>query len=135
MADVTGMLTTFLAQMVALSVAAERVTETIKQFTQNPAPAATPQAAATRSWIVQLIAIASGVFVVALSGLNPANINPSKFVAGFDLKDDWTSWLITGILVSGGSAFWNNLLDILKAAKVQKEATANTTPGAAAIAP
>jgi hypothetical protein len=34
--------------------------------------------------------------------------------------------VISGILVSGGSAFWNHLLDILQAAKVQKEKLANS---------
>jgi hypothetical protein len=72
-----------------------------------------------------MIAIASGVFVVALSGLSP--INAPGFAA-FSIRKDWTCWLVTGILVSGGSALWNHLLDIVKAAKVQKEAAAGATP-------
>jgi hypothetical protein len=31
------------------------------------------------------------------------------------------SWAITGILASGGSAFWNHALDLIKATKVQQE--------------
>ncbi len=130
MADIGSTLTNFLTQMVALSVAAERVTETIKQFTLS-APADI-QAAAKRSWIVQTIAIVTGIVVVALSGLNPVNM-PN--FAAFDIGKDWGCWLVTGILVSGGSAFWNHLLDILKATKVQKEAAAGSTAGATPITP
>ncbi len=31
------------------------------------------------------------------------------------------SFLVTGVLASGGSAFWNHALDLLKATKVQQE--------------
>jgi hypothetical protein len=46
-------------------------------------------------------------------------------------KADWMGWIISGFLVSGGSAFWNHVLDILKATKVQKEQLANSTALAA----
>ncbi len=56
-----------------------------------------------------------------------------KCLTAFDIRKDWACWLVSGILVSGGSAFWNHLLDIVKAAKVQKEAAA--TSGATPITP
>jgi hypothetical protein len=65
------------------------------------------------------------MLVTALSGLNPLNIPLAKPFDWFN-KADWLSWVISGILVSGGSAFWNHLLDILQAAKVQKEKLANS---------
>ncbi len=40
---------------------------------------------------------------------------------------------MSGILASGGSAFWNHLLDILQAAKVQKENLAYGTGSGAAL--
>jgi hypothetical protein len=119
--DIASVWTNFLTQMVGLSVATERVTETIKQWV-NTSPATTQQAA-KRSGLVQLIAIVSGVLVVAISGLNPMNI-PGFIPFSFS-RGSCMSWLVTGLLVSGGSAFWNHLLDILKATKVEKEQAAD----------
>jgi len=114
--------TIFLTQMIGLSVATERVTETIKQWLGPALPA--NLSPARYAGVIQTIAIASGIFVSALSGLNPINIPQAK---PFDWgnKADWLSWAITGILVSGGSAVWNHLLDILKAVKTQKEQLAD----------
>lgn len=127
MTDVASEWTNFLTQMVGLSVATERVTETIKQWIVS-APASV-QGAARKSMIVQLIAIVSGVLVVGMSGLNPMGM------PGFEpyrprVLADWMCWLVTGLLVSGGSAFWNHLLDILKATKVKKEELANAAAAA-----
>ncbi len=109
-------LTTFVTAMVGLSVATERVTDTIKQWIWGDG---TPNPKTAPGW-VQFIAILSGIFVSALSGLNPLN------VAGFNAyawnkPNTWAVCIVSGILASGGSAFWNHLLDILQAAKVQKE--------------
>ena len=85
--------------------------------------------------MVQTIAIFSGVLVSGLSGLDPLHI------PGFQpyqpaIRADWMSWAVTGLLVCGGSAFWNHILDILQATKVQKEQAAyGTSPAAAAELP
>jgi drug/metabolite transporter (DMT)-like permease len=116
----SGILTT----MAGLSVAAERVTETIKQWLFPVA--GTKLSAARYAALMQFIAIVSGVLVVAVSGVNPLEIhlhgNGSQWTDG----GYWANLLITGILVSGGSAFWNHLLDILKATAVQKTQAANS---------
>lgn len=127
--------TLFLTQMIGLSVATERVTETIKQWL-GPA-LVTNLSSARYAGLIQTVAIASGMFVSALSGLNPLNIPKAQ---PFDWWNhaDWLSWTITGILVSGGSAVWNHLLDILKATKIQKEQLVNSAAaagGGPAIAP
>lgn len=121
-------LTTFLTAMIGLSVATERVTDTIKQWiwgngTPNPA---------TRPGGVPFIAILSGIFVSALSGLNPLNVSGFR---AYDWRSGitWSVCVMTGILASGGSAFWNHLLDILQAAKVQKEMAAYGTTSVAAL--
>lgn len=135
--DPLGTLTLFVTQMIGLSVAAERVTETLKQWI---GPVLTRWSPSRYAAAVQSIAILSGVFVTAFSGLNPLNVPLFK---PFEWSNhaNWMSWAIGGVLVSGGSAFWNHLLDILKAAKVQREALANAavgdnaSAGAPAIAP
>jgi hypothetical protein len=130
-ADIASIWTNFLTQMVGLSMAAERVTETVKQWV-----ASSPtniQQAARRSGLVQLIAIGSGILVVGLSGLNPIGI-PGFAPFSFS-KESLMCWLVTGLLVSGGSAFWNHLLDILKATKIEKEQAADATAVSAGRAP
>jgi hypothetical protein len=125
--DPLGALTVFVTQMIGLSVASERVTETIKQWASPSLSRLTP---ARNAAMVQTLAMISGMAVVALSGLNPLTM--PKFVAyGWMNPVDWLSWLIGGVLVSGGSAFWNHILDILQATKVRKEQIANLAAAAA----
>lgn len=125
-------LTAFVTVMIAMSMAAERLTETIKQWASHFFAKMT---AAGATGAIQFLAILSGIFVTALSGQNPINV-PGFTAYDWRKIQDWLSWVLTGILVSGGSAFWNHILDILKAAKVQKEQAVNatlTTAGAAKI--
>jgi hypothetical protein len=125
--DPLGVLTVFVTQMIGLSVASERVTETVKQWVSPSLSHLTPARSAA---MVQTLAMISGMAVVALSGLNPLTI--PKFVPfGWMNPADWLSWLIGGVLVSGGSAFWNHILDILQATKVRKEQIANLAAAAA----
>ncbi|HEY2859483.1 MAG TPA: hypothetical protein VGJ21_13770 [Terracidiphilus sp.] len=119
----------FLLAMVGLSVASERVTETIKQWLWPTPPAGQPAKPVSPAR-VQMIAIVSGVLVTALSTLDPLNITKGQPFA-WNNPHLWLSWVVTGILVSGGSAFWNHLLDILQATKLQKE----NAVAAAAAAP
>jgi drug/metabolite transporter (DMT)-like permease len=64
--------------------------------------------------------------VVGLSGLNPLNFqNLPSGGAAIEHWQNWLSWILSGLLVSGGSAFWNHALDIVQAAKVQKEQAVN----------
>jgi hypothetical protein len=149
LSDLFGGFTNFVTAMLALSVASERVTETIKQFLnplegmgkaskaqQGAGQTGTAQQGKTSDflgkwfawlssdWATQGIAILSGIIVVALSGTDPIGGLAIKTFAW--LKNaDWLRCVVAGILVSGGSATWNHVLDILKAAKVQKETTAN----------
>jgi hypothetical protein len=114
-------LTAFATAMVALSIAAERVTETIKQWAAQKLNRLKPSGSAA---VTQAVAMLSGIFVTAMSGQNPLSVPGFSAYAWKNLHD-WASWILGGILVSGGSAFWNHILDILQATKVQKESTAN----------
>jgi hypothetical protein len=128
--DLAGALTLFITQMIGLSVAAERVTETIKQWI---GPWLKSWTADRYAAAIQCIAVLSGMAVTAMSGLNPLKIPQVNAFDWFN-HADWLSWFVTGILVSGGSAFWNHLLDILQATKVQKEQMANLATTAATSA-
>lgn len=82
-------------------------------------------------WATQIIAVLSGILVVGLTGQDPLQLfgvsaPQAASGAGSSQAGITTAHLIlSGILVAGGSATWNHILDILKAAKVQKETTAN----------
>jgi len=110
--DLSTTLTNFVTVMVGLSVASERVTETIKQWI-CPILGKFLNAKAI-SAVVQMVAVASGMFVAALSQVNPLNLK----------SPNWVIWVITGLLICGGSAFWNHVLDIIQATKVQKQTAA-----------
>lgn len=127
----TDALTTSLTALVTLSVATERVTQIAKQWLTGTSWL-TPKGQPPPVFVTHLIAFVSGVLVAVLSGQNP--IGYPKFVTfenwaqwGAWAKSDWISWLLSGILISGGSAFWNHALDFVKAAKVQKEQAVNST--------
>jgi len=79
------------------------------------------------------MAVFSGMAVTAMSGLNPLRIPQFNAFDWFN-RADWLTWFVTGILVSGGSAFWNHLLDILQATKVQKDQLASLATSAATSA-
>ena len=125
MADFSSKIPTILTTMAGLSVASERVTETLKQSLCGMTTKMTP---AGQTAFFQALAILSGIGVVGLSHADP-----------LDIVKNWGYWgeghvphfgrLVsifgTGLLVAGGSAFWNHLLDIVKAAKVNTEQTAN----------
>ena len=124
-------LTSFATQMLGLSVAAERVTETIKQWSNSRSggPPTTTPAAAAHSANMQVLALFASIVVVTLTHADPLGI-----------VDHWaggSSWysahhipralsiFVTGLLVSGGSGVWNHILDILKATKVDAEQDAD----------
>jgi hypothetical protein len=122
-------LTAFATTMVGLSVASERVTETIKQWV---APYIAKMTPAGSTATVQVLAIISGIVVTAISGLDPLKMKHGTPGNWMD-PSNWAVWLVGGIMVSGGSAFWNHILDMLKATKVQKELQANAAAVAANI--
>jgi hypothetical protein len=115
----SDVLTSFITTMVGLSVATERVTQTIKQsLTKGPL---TPSIG-----VIHLISFVVGSVVVALSGQNPLGFHGLLAgLPGLGQWQNWVNWAVSGLLVSGGSAFWNHALDIIQAAKVQKEQTVN----------
>jgi len=106
--------------MVGLSVATERATQALKQ--------AIPSKLTVPGWAIHLCSFLIGTGVVGFSGLNPLNIH--GLTSGPDVltnPQNWLSWVLSGLLVSGGSAFWNHALDIVQATKVQKEQAVNAT--------
>jgi hypothetical protein len=133
-------LSTLFAEIVAVSMAVERVVEILKGwlpnsklFKPNPDSAAESRRCA---WIHVLsgvigaiIAAVSGVDIFTSMSLFPNSNAPAAQALGSNLASllPWNhlaSYACTGLLSSAGSAFWNHALDIIQATKVQQEQNA-----------
>jgi hypothetical protein len=125
-------LTTFVTYMLGLSIASERVTETIKQSLSGITCKLNPN---LQSALTQLLAILSAMLVVAISHADPLNITKGHTAGWLHYRQGQECIVFTGILASGGSAVWNHLLDILKATKVTAEQTADAKLAAASQPP
>ncbi len=116
-------ISTFLALMVTLSMATERVTEAIKGFPVLSSLLAKEKK--TGSWqeearqaAIHIIAIAVGTgFAYGVHGPITSALKLAQPIA-----NPWGLSLLLGGLASGGSAIWNNALDIVRLAKQQKAA-------------
>ncbi|MCB2205755.1 hypothetical protein KQI65_13500 [bacterium] len=97
--------------LVALSIASERLVEIIKGLT--PFLRDKAEDARVESWrvvVLQLLAMASGIFTAHLTMPAAAEILP----------ESWTSFpgiLALGLLASGGSSLWNAVLGYVSSVK------------------
>ena len=119
-------LTSIISLLIALSVASERLVEITKGFVpwlnqQN----SNPSIEDCRKAIVQFLAVAAGIITAWLA---------SPFSPDF-VPHDLTGKLALGLLVSGGSGFWNSILTYVTSVKDIKVASATeakaVTPPAA----
>jgi len=119
--------TQFAMLMAALSLGVERAVETIKGLVPvlgipivAPANASDADKAAAkkkdeiRGAVVRLIAIAcgTGAAVAAKAQI----ISTAPLLAGLGML----GYVLVGLFTSGGSAFWNHIIDILGALKTQQ---------------
>lgn len=114
------LMTQFLAYVAALSLATERIAEMLKgtipllgrEIQQNAT------AEGFRRAGVQLIAV--------LIGSGFALLSKEIITETFKLQGDVATYLMFGAMASGGSGFWNSLLDISREIKKQREALTAT---------
>jgi hypothetical protein len=99
--------------VVAVSVAVERVTEILKQMIPGLAQERTDKNAENRRRAtLQILAGVIGTGVAWQGDLQLAS------------HTGWTVYGLIGAMSSGGSAFWNNTLDAIRAAKISKQSEA-----------
>lgn len=115
------------AFLVALSLATERVTEVLKglpllsRWFAVEKPAGSLEEA-SRKASVQVLAIVVGTcFAYEVPGPITSLLKGATPELG--------TYLLFGALASGGSGFWNSLLDLTREAKRQREALAKTAGG------
>ena len=110
-------LTSLFSFLAALSLATERITETIKGLPILSRWLAREQTDAAaeelRKSLVRIIAIAVG------TGLTMAAREQLTAVLGLKIGD-WWMCLIFGAMASGGSSLWNSLLDAIREFNKQK---------------
>lgn len=124
--DLTPLVSLF-TLFASMSVAVERVIEILKGILP---PLAKQQADVTREYIrsaiLHLLSFFVGWAIAAISKIDISSM--LKLNAGACSHDFWCwRYVVVGLLASGGSAFWNHLLDMVKAAKIQKESDAAAT--------
>jgi len=143
-----SVLTTFVTLMLAVSVAAERMVEILKGWFSGKGifnASNDPAVEARRCAWIHVLAGFCGFVVAAVGKIDLF----SKFLGGAGWPHTTplgnaiymgASWVTTGVLASGGSAFWNHALDLIKATKVQQEQSAKVAvadtaanPAAAAV--
>jgi hypothetical protein len=120
--------TAFITLMAALSVGVERAVETIKGFVPYlNEPISDPKKDGVRGAIVRIIAAICGG--IAAAGVQSQVAATAPILSASNIG--FASYVILGLLTSGGSAFWNHILDLLQKLKSPKPAP---PAGAAAAA-
>ncbi len=112
-------LTSLLGFLAALSLATERITETIKGFPILSRWLAVEKASGStaeefRKASIHVLAIAIGTI---LAGLTQDQLS---IAMGIHYSGFW-SYLLFGAMASGGSGMWNSVLDILREVNRQKQ--------------
>jgi drug/metabolite transporter (DMT)-like permease len=108
-------ITNAISLLAALSVATERLVEIVKgaipwlnNENQNPTLEGWRQA------VLHLLAAFSGFVTAWMASATFANILPGSW-------NRWAGYSLIGLLVSGGSGFWNSILSYAKASKDVQE--------------
>ncbi len=115
-------LVTFITAMIALSVGAERVTEIVKGFSSWLQVAKEPPQGAPERWrrvLLQVIAATAGGVMAFIIG--PAHFLPALLSSTPEVHEKVLVAGLLGVVASGGSAFWNHLLDIVGVIKETRE--------------
>jgi hypothetical protein len=118
-------ITNAISLLAALSVATERLVEIIKgaiPWLNNENENSTLEG--WRQALLHLLAAISGFVTAWLANASFANILPGGW-------NRWAGYCLIGLLVSGGSGFWNSILSYAKASKDIQESKTSGNQAAA----
>ena len=110
-------LTAFVTLVGAMSVAVEREVEILKGMIPLLAQQRQGKAEGVRRASMQTLSCIVGAAIAAGAQSEIASTVPGLAAD----KIGWLSYLVIGLLVSGGSGLWNHILDIVQAMKINKE--------------
>jgi len=117
-----GTLKAIVVVLVALSMASERIIEIVKQMLPakwlvDAWPAA--QEPRRQALLQAMAGVVAGVIAWLshdqIAAMVPANMAPFLH---------WPAYVLLGAMCSAGSGFWNHILDIFRAMKIEREAKA-----------
>jgi hypothetical protein len=130
--DLVTNATGFVTLMGALSLGVERTVETIKGIVPylQTKPNPDPKKDEIRAVVLRIIAIICGAF--AAMGVQ-SQVTATAPVLSYE-NIHFLSYILIGLLTAGGSAFWNQVLDVLQTMKT-KGAPAGGQGGSQAGAP
>jgi len=116
-------LSVLVATILAVSIASERIVEILKGLLPSWWPFAprTGNAEAQRCAGIHILAGLCGAFVAWASGIDVFTLLGVSHGPTGGAAFHVLGYAVVGLLASGGSAFWNHVLDILQASKVQQE--------------
>ena len=118
-------LTSVAALGLTLSIAVERVMEILKGLIP---PLAKQQSQLAAEYIRCAILHFLSVLIGGLAAAG-GHVDFFQRVGGSGTPSEtaglYTGYLVCGLLAAGGSAFWNHLLDIVKAVKIRDESNAH----------
>ncbi len=118
-------LTAFAGIMVAISMAVERCVEILKGIvpalaTANP----DPKKDGRRAAVLQVLAVIFGTIIAELSTSQVKGVVPVFSSAFEGWERTLGTCVLLGFMASGGSGFWNHVLDLVGALKIQQEQAA-----------
>lgn len=126
-------LSALVTTILAVSIASERIVEILKGLFPVSwlfAPrSGNPEA--RRCAAIHVLAGLCGAFVAWASGIDILMLLDISHNATTRSASHVLGYAVVGLLASGGSAFWNHVLDILQAAKVQQEQQATAAVASA----
>ncbi len=116
-------LSALVATILAVSIASERIVEILKGLFPGSwlfAPR-TGNPEARRCAGIHILAGLCGAFVAWASGIDVLTLVGISHSPTGGAASHVLGYAVVGLLASGGSAFWNHVLDILQASKVQQD--------------
>ena len=113
-----SVLTKFVTVMLAISLAAERMVEVLKDWFPNAYWFKTNSDPTKESRRIAWIHLIAGLFGGVVAWVGKLQVLPELGASG------WKQNILAGLLASFGSAAWNHLLDLLKATKIRQEQAA-----------
>jgi tetrahydromethanopterin S-methyltransferase subunit C len=122
-------LAAFAGIMVAISMAVERCVEILKGLSPYLSlPNPDPKKDGRRAAALQTLAVIFGTIIAELSTSQIKGAVPVFSSAFGDWERTLGTCALIGFMASGGSAFWNHVLDLIGALKIQQEEAIRMQP-------
>jgi hypothetical protein len=121
MNTIISLIAAFVSVLVALSVASERIVEILKKIFPKLDQTLEKKKESYRQSLIHILAAGVGILIAWITKDQIAAMLPEKWTP---FATSWPGYSLLGIMSSGGSAFWNSVLDMIRAIKISRAARA-----------